>query len=483
MILTLLNVGGYRYGVSDQAFYIPVVLQQLEPALFPHDGPLLAAQNRFFAFDEWFGAILRATGVSLPIAFLIAYAITLTILYTSVVRIGRVVYKSYWGIAGLVVALTIRHRIPDTPVNTLESYFHPRLLAFSVGIAALGMFLKGRTWPAFVIIGLSFLVHPTTAAWFAICLVTATFVSDRQARRPLIILLAVGAAVMTSLVGSQLSEQLVVMDETWVQLLTAKDYLVPTTDWPLLTWIANLSLIVVIAVIHRYRCKLKLNTDRETGLVAGCGVLVAMFLLSVPLAAAHVALVVQLQFSRIFWLLDFFATVYVCWWAIESPLRGTPISGKYVRRAVATGLAVLALVRGSYTMFIERAGHPIIGIELTDTDWSGMMTWASRQPVGTHFLTDPGHAWRYGSSVRAASGRDVYLEEGKDIGIAIYSSEVAHRIIRRIVDLGDFTTLDADRAHALARRYDLDYLITDKIIDLPEAHAEGAFTAYALQPE
>lgn len=28
-LLALLNVGGYRYGVSDQAFYIPVVLQGL----------------------------------------------------------------------------------------------------------------------------------------------------------------------------------------------------------------------------------------------------------------------------------------------------------------------------------------------------------------------------------------------------------------------------------------------------------------------
>ena len=46
--LVTLNSGGYRYGVSDQAFYIPVVLEQITPGLFPHDADLIDAQDRFF---------------------------------------------------------------------------------------------------------------------------------------------------------------------------------------------------------------------------------------------------------------------------------------------------------------------------------------------------------------------------------------------------------------------------------------------------
>ena len=34
-VLVLLNAGGYRYGVTDQAFYIPIVLHQLTPVLYP----------------------------------------------------------------------------------------------------------------------------------------------------------------------------------------------------------------------------------------------------------------------------------------------------------------------------------------------------------------------------------------------------------------------------------------------------------------
>ena len=131
-LLILLNVGGYRYGVSDQAFYIPVVKQGLNPSLFPHDADLLAAQNQFFAFDNWFAPLIELSGLTLPDAFLATYFIGLLILYGAVVAIGRSLYQSWWCVAALSVALSIRHRIPDTAVNTLEAYLHPRQLAFSI---------------------------------------------------------------------------------------------------------------------------------------------------------------------------------------------------------------------------------------------------------------------------------------------------------------------------------------------------------------
>ena len=134
--LAVLNAGGYRYGVSDQAFYIPVILHELAPDLYPFDAPLIAAQDRFFLFDDWFAALLAATGLPLHIGFLAAYAGTLLLLFVAIVGIGRAISTSWWTVAGMVTALTIRHRIPDTAVNTLESYFHPRLLAFTVGLAA-----------------------------------------------------------------------------------------------------------------------------------------------------------------------------------------------------------------------------------------------------------------------------------------------------------------------------------------------------------
>ena len=55
----------YRYGVSDQAFYIPVVTRALDPAAFPRDAALIDAQGRLMLADEVLAGLMRITGASL----------------------------------------------------------------------------------------------------------------------------------------------------------------------------------------------------------------------------------------------------------------------------------------------------------------------------------------------------------------------------------------------------------------------------------
>ena len=56
------NGAGYRYGVSDQAFYIPVVQRALDPAAFPRDASLIDAQGRLMLADEVIAAMVRDHG-------------------------------------------------------------------------------------------------------------------------------------------------------------------------------------------------------------------------------------------------------------------------------------------------------------------------------------------------------------------------------------------------------------------------------------
>ena len=488
--LVLLNVGGYRYGVSDQAFYIPVVMHEITPTLFPHDASLIAAQDKFFAFDDWFAPLLTLTGIPLSSAFLTAYGLTLVVLYGALVGLGRVFYTSQWAVAGLVVGLTMRHRIPDTAVNSLEGYFHPRLLAFALGLWSIVWCLRGRTWPAIFMLGLASLVHPTTALWFVVLVGSAVLVSDRD-ERPRLLAIA-GAATLTAvyLLAVPLSGHLVAMDPVWVDVLSVKDYLNPV-EWPWSSWLANLGLGAVIAGVFLYRRRLGLVSSSETGVVIGCAVLVCLFLASVPLSHAHIALVVQLQTSRIFWLLDVLASAFMGWLLIESPLwsrsswhRVSIVGLAGLRTAPRWGvvaiLVVLAISRGVYVTFVVPAGRPITDDQAIVADWRVVMKWAGQQPIGTHFLADPGHANLYGSSVRVASGRDVYLEIVKDVGMAIYSADIAHRVKRRVDDLGHFANLNPERARSLARRYDLDFLVTEHDVPLPEATRSGRFHVYDL---
>ena len=497
--LVMLNVGGYRYGVSDQAFYIPIVRQGLEPSLFPHDAPLLAVQNRLLAFDDWFAPLVRLTGRSLPVAFFATYLTGLALLYGAIVLLGRSLYRTWWGVATLTAALTLRHRIPDTAVNSLEAYMHPRQLSFAIGLLAVGFFLRGRMAGAVSAIAGACLFHPTTALWYAILLSVAAFVGHPAARRPLILLSCAALPVTLVLLAGAFRDQLDVMSPAWTALLESKDYLL-AARWPMLTWFANLGLAAVIVAAYDYRRSLGVTVPREDGLVAGSLALLALFLVSIPFASAGVALFVQLQFSRIFWLLDVIAIAYAAWFVVESPLArrytmprgevtpaapGWPGGARRVRihRAAFALVVVASLARGGYVTLVERADHALIEINLPESEWTQVMQWAGQRPVGTNFLADPGHAWRYGSSVRAASGRDVYLEAVKDIGIAIYSRTMAERVSSRLVELGDFAALEAAHARWLARRHDLDYLITEHDIALPLVHRRGRLAVYDLRDD
>jgi len=64
LVLATLNAGGYRYGASDQAFYIPAILKQLSPALFPRDTALIGPQARYFFVDEIVAALVARSGWS-----------------------------------------------------------------------------------------------------------------------------------------------------------------------------------------------------------------------------------------------------------------------------------------------------------------------------------------------------------------------------------------------------------------------------------
>ncbi len=482
-VLLTLNSGGYHYGVSDQAFYIPVVLHEIDPRLFPHDGALIAAQDRLLFFDDWFAPLVSALGVSLPVAFLVSQIVTLLLLYGALVGLGLALYRSWCTLGGLLALMTVRHRIPDTGANSVEGYFHPRMLAFAVGLAATAFFLRGRSKVALALVVVAILIHPTMGCWFAIMVGGAALLSGGIARRTLVLWSVPMALVGALTLGGPLREQLLVMDPAWLAVLVQyKDYLV-VPGWPLSAWLANLGIATVAFGLHQYRHALGLATGAERALMAGCGLLVGAFLGSAVFSYASIALAVQLQVNRVFWLLDYVGVLLLAWFLFEGPWPGSrtrAARGVAPRRMLLAVVVLLAVFRGGYRGFIERPDRPAIEVGFAESDWNQLMRWAETQPVGTHFLADPGHAARYGTSVRAASGRDVYLELVKDSALAIYSPAIARRVAERVEAIGHFNELTADRVRVLAGEYDLDYLITEQPLDLPIARQAGPLLVYSL---
>ena len=137
-------------------------------------------------------------------------------------------------------------------------------------------------------------------------------------------------AVAWALYAGPLAGRLVRMDPVWLETLASKDYLFPL-NWPAAAWLVNLGYVPIILWIFQRRRAAGLLVPREGALVAGCLSLVLVFAATLAPNAARVALAIQLQPARIFWMLDFLAVIYVVWAAAEG------VGGSGATHARATG--------------------------------------------------------------------------------------------------------------------------------------------------
>jgi hypothetical protein len=475
LVLATANAGGYRYGVSDQAYYATAVLKARTPSLFPRDSSMLAPQSSFLASDKILAALSRAFGLDLPVLFGITQVVTLVALAGAAAAFGRGLGFSWWTTSLFLALLTLRHHITKTGANTLEGYMHPRMLAFALGLAALAAVLRRQPALAAAVLAGAALAHPTTAAWFVIAAGVTVFVDRPSWRYPLLaigVALAFGAA--WAVTAGPLAGRLVTMDATWLAVIADRDYLF-SSRWPVYAWAVNLGYLAFIVLTYTWRRSRGHAVPAEGALVAGWLGLVAVFLASVPFEAHDVALVIQAQINRVFWLLDVAATAYVAWWLLNGPLGSTR-----GRRAAVLGLVVaLSTARGTYVL-THGDGRRLVAVGLPDTPWIATMTWLREQSPAWNVLADPAHAWKYGSSIRVAAARDTVLELSKDPALAMYARATAVRVAARERALTGFDAFTTDDFRRVARQFSADVVVTarQQPLNLPVLYENAGFVVY-----
>jgi hypothetical protein len=482
LVLATANGAGYRYGVSDGAFYVTAVTLAENPAAFPRDAPLIRTEGQFFVIDETLALIGHGTGASMESRFFAAYLVAIAAVWVGVILVGSSLYgkgrpfaTGWWLTIALAAIVTLRHHIPRTSTNSLEPYFHPRLLAFGLGIIAVAAFLRHRNAMAVALVGLAAFCHGTTAVWFAVAIGTALMVVDRRWRVPGLV---GGAVALTMLVWATTTGPLRMaastMDAVWIDALGGRNFIF-ANEWPLWAWATNLGLLAALWGAHIVRVRRGTASARDAGLVWGATALVGLFLVTLPLVVAHVALAVQFQFSRVFWIVDFLATLYVIA-AIGESMRRTQI--------VTLGVVLLAMsgARATYIMWSEHAERHLFQLSLAPSPWMDAMHWIAGQPLNVHVMAAPNHSFKYGVSVRVAAWRDVLLEDDKDSAVAMYSRPIAERVVERRNALADFSSLTAASALELGTRFGVDYLVTEAALPLREVYRNSQFKIYALKP-
>jgi hypothetical protein len=475
------NAGGYRYGASDQAFYIPAIRKAMDASLFPRDGDMLAAQGRVILWDGLVAGVTALSSLPLPWVFFLLYVAGVAALYAGALMVARATAMPPWGTVAFLAVLTLRHRIARTGVNTLEGYLHPRMLAFALGLMGIAAFLRRRPRWAVAALLLAGALHPTTGVWFGLLLGAAAFMAWPRWRIPLGVLAVVAAAAASwAIAAGPLAPRFVVMDEVWLAAIAPKDYLFPH-EWPVYAWVFNLIPVVVAALALRYAGRL---TAEMRGLLCGAVALALFFFATLPLVSLGYALAVQMQIPRIFWLTELTMLIF-----LASRMASLPVLKERSHRleraiapAVAVALITLSIARGAAVLLGEKDGR-LVTLDLPASDWTDAMAWLRRQPADVHVLADPGHAFLYGSSVRVAAERDVFHEEVKDGALAMYDRDIAARVVERRALAVDYVGKRAPELLQLAEAYALDYVVTESRIDLPLAYENATFRIYALSPK
>ena len=139
----------------------------------------------------------------------------------------------------------------------------------------------------------------------------------------------------------------------------------------------------------------------------------------------------------------------------------------------------LSASRGVYVLVESQ--RPAFQISIPDDDWGRTMAFARSTAKDSHWLAHPIHAALYGTSLRIAGERDVFVEGMKDVAIGMYDRNTAMRTAERLAALSDFDSLDAPEARVLATEYDLDYIVTESRLDLPIAFESGRLRVYYLR--
>ena len=156
------------------------------------------------------------------------------------------------------------------------------------------------------------------------------------------------------------------MDAVWLQAVASKDSLF-ASQWP----------AVGLGGQSRTRCgpvagarlpraaRTDAPTPEDAALVWGTTALAALFLVTLPAVTAGVALFVQLQIPRVFWLVDVVATIYA--WSAQWPRR--PGHARASRRRLRVVLSAVAIGRGAYIMLVERPERALFAVHLPDDAW------------------------------------------------------------------------------------------------------------------
>ena len=183
MTVAAIGVHGYHPAIEDAEIYLPGILKQLHPALFPYNTAFFESHAHMTLFPRLMALSIRVAPVPAGVVMLGWQVLSIALLLLACLRIARLCFPSeravWCGVALIGSLLTLP--IAGTDLYIMDQYVTPRSLSTPLGMLAAAEALQGRPVWALVWLAVIAPIHPLMSV-FAAAFVGAIWLVGRVKR-------------------------------------------------------------------------------------------------------------------------------------------------------------------------------------------------------------------------------------------------------------------------------------------------------------
>ncbi len=346
----------YRFAVSDQCIYIPIIRRILDSSLYPGDYlfdqpsgkytlllPIVAYLSKLFTM-QW--------------VFFIGHIAAIFLLSWAIYKFAFSLFNSR-DVACVALLLLCASRLQDQAIITHESFFTLQPVATPFCLLSLCFFIQGRYTLAIAFNAIAFLIHPIAAApCFLLLAVYLIFNSYRLGLRALLrmvgmFLLITSPVSVRAIIsmggGSHSFSFFRVASAEWMNILYGRNTYAFPTLWNRGSWVHFLS-IVALLVISMFLKIMYVGVDKRDRK--------ALYIVIASLASlgmAHlfgtvvpISLIFGLQMARGLYMLMYVAFIYAAY-AVWAGYQSGRLS---IDRGAAAVISAAAIATGDPKLIV-----------------------------------------------------------------------------------------------------------------------------------
>jgi hypothetical protein len=393
---------GYHPGAEDAEIYLPGVLKQLHPSLFPYGSQFFQSHAGMTLYPGLIATSIRLSHLQEGVAILTWHAIAILLTLTACFRIARMCfresYAAWCGTAMIASLLTLP--VAGTALYIMDPYLTARSLSTPVALFALGSLLAGSYLSAALLTLLVAALHPLMSVfvigWAGILVVL------RYRQRVAAIAPALGAFVLFPAVTPLYRE-----------ILKTRPYFL-LTNWAWYEWLGIFAPLVLLAWFARIAREhdfgpLDLVCQASVGLTIVC--LGLELVIGVPGRFENFS---ELQLMRCLHL------VYILLFLLGGALLGEFVLRKHAVRWLVLFLPICAVMFLAQRLLFPASEHLEWPGSERRNPWVQAFRWVrGNTPQDAYFALDPHYTSLPKADeqgFRAVARRSMMADANKDAG-------------------------------------------------------------------